>query len=428
MARPLQSRPGHHSLALPGTIPVRYRGWTMAFVAFMTLALTIGPSSATMPLFYGAIVADTGWSLTDTTLFYTCKNFAASAATLLLAGPVIVRYGLRRVMVAAFALTAAGMASFLAVDSRPTFYAAAVVQGVGLAVVIVGANMLISRWFHRNHGVAVGVSLAGMSAGSALFPLLAAPLIAGVGWRAAMAVLSLFVVAVALPLYLWKSREEPTPEETEAETGSQALELPPRPESGVAPAANAGAMALLRAAGFWRIVSALLLIAIADVAIVQHTPLILAAEAGIGDDLAALALSVMFATAVAGKIVAGRLYDRLSIRGMCLWDLLVAASIVLVLPVVGPLTLLVFASVRGIAHGGLLPKPAVLAKHCYRAGHVEIGLPLFLGVWMIGAAVGPVVLAFVFDATGHYRYGLALLVALSLVAAWLLRGVRPAPR
>jgi MFS family permease len=404
-----------------------YPGWTMAFVAFMTFALTIGPAGSTMPLIYDGVVADFGWSLTDAMLVYTYKNVASAIATLLLVGPLVARFGLRSVMVAAIAITALGMLAYLGVDSRMTFYAAGVIQGVGLGMAVVAANLLVSRWFHQNQGMALGLALAGISIGGAVFPLIAEPLIAAFGWRQAMASMSLFIWLVALPLYLWKARETPTPEELALER----LAMPamgtwmggdrtPGAGSRVVPAADAASPA------FWRIAAALLLISVADMAVIQHMPKLLEVEAGFGAEAAAMGLSVLFAFAIVGKVVAGRLYDRHSLQGMRLWYLFVAISIALIFPVVGVFTLVLYAAARGLAHGGLLPKPAVLAQHSYGPAQMEAKLPLFLGIWMTGAGLGPVLLARVFDATGHYRYGLALLVGFCIIATLLLRAPRRA--
>ena len=398
----------------------------MAFVAFMTFALTVGPAGSTMPLIYSGVVADFGWSLTESMLVYTYKNVASAVATLLFIGPLIARFGLRRVMIAAFLLTALGLVAYLGVNSRASYYAAGVIQGIGLAMAVVAANLLVSRWFQRNQGVALGIALAGISVGGAVFPLLAEPLIGIFGWRQAMASMSLFILLVALPLYLWKAREAPTAEELARErmesplVGVLAVGDPAAPPGPAAPSNSASSPA------FWRIVAALLLIGVADMAAIQHMPLLLEVEAGFGAEAAAMGLSVLFAFAVLGKVVAGRLYDRHSLQGMRLWYLFVALSIALIVPVVGVFTLVLFAAARGVAHGGLLPKPAVLAQHCYGPGQMEARLPLFLGIWMTGAGVGPVLLAMIFDATGQYRYGLALLVSFCVLAALLLRAPRRA--
>jgi hypothetical protein len=143
-----------------------------------------------------------------------------------------------------------------------------------------------------------------------VFPLLAEPLIEAFGWRQAMASMSLFIWLFALPLYLWKARETPTPEELAQEHaavpllsgmggGGSAATFGSR----VAPEEDAASPA------FWRVAAALLLIGMADMAVIQHMPLLLAAEAGFGPEAAAMCLSVLFAFAVLGKVVAGRLYE-----------------------------------------------------------------------------------------------------------------------
>ena len=409
--------------------PMAYPGWTMAFVAFMSFALTIGPAGSTMPLIYSGVVADFGWSLTEAMLVYTYKNVASAVATLLLIGPLVARFGLRRVMVAAFALTALGMLAYLGVDSRISFYAAGVVQGVGLAMAVVASNLLVSRWFRHNQGVALGIALSGISVGGAVFPLIAEPLIQAFGWRQAMAGMSLFIWLVALPLYLWKAREAPTADELAQEHAAVPMIGSIRGASLAATSGSAaGPASSTTTPAFWRIAVALLLVGIADMAMIQHMPMLLAEEAGFGREAAAMGLSVLFAFAIVGKIVAGRLFDRHSLQGMRLWSLFVAISIALIVPVVGIFTLVLFAAARGLAHGGLLPKPAVLAQHCYGPRQMEARLPLFLGIWMTGAGLGPVLLAMIFDATGQYRYGLALLVGFCILAALLLKAPRRAAK
>src|SRR5690606_9879501 len=133
--------------------------------------------------------------------------------------------------------------------------------------------------------------------------------------------------------------------------------------AGAAGKAGHGVAALIGRPGFFRTAAAMLLVAAADMAMVQHTPLVLAAEAGIDGILAALVLSVMFAFTVVGKLAAGPCFDGFSVTGMCFWHVLVAVSVALTFFAGGLPALLVFAAIRGVAHGGLLPKPAVLARH-----------------------------------------------------------------
>jgi hypothetical protein len=125
------------------------------------------------------------------------------------------------------------------------------------------------------------------------------------------------------------------------------------------------------------------------------------------------------------KGAAGWIFDRYSLRGIGFWYLLLAVSIALALSVHGALTLVLFAAVRGVAHGGLMTEPALVAKHCYGPRFMNRTVPLFIGVWATGAAIGPMIMAFAYDLQGTYRSGLLVLIAFSVVAALALRRVQP---
>ncbi|HEX6999588.1 MAG TPA: MFS transporter [Gammaproteobacteria bacterium] len=415
----MERKLGHH--------PMAYRGWTMAAVGFVSVALVFGATVATLPLVFAAVVEELGWSRTDAALLFTYKSAASAAVALFLVGPLLLRFGLRKVILASFVLAAAGMLAFLAVDSLATFYAVGCVLGMGASTTMIAVNVFVSRWFSRHQGLALGATFAGVSAGGAVFPLLAAALIDSVGWRAALAVLSLSIWLVALPVYLWKAEEEPTADDLAAEPGRRHARDPaPDGDRAAFPGARLGPLLATRT--FWRIAAALFLVAAADGAVLQHTPLLLGGDAGLGGDLATASLSIMFALGVVGKLAAGRLYDAASVKGMAFWDILVAASIACAAVVEGAVTLLLFTLARGLAHGGLVPKLGVLAKHCYGPHLLSVVLPVFTGIWVLGAGTGPLVLAMFFDADGDYTRGLLLLVAVSVLAALLIKDVRPAYR
>lgn len=399
----------------------------MVAVGFTSVALVFGAPVAALPFVYGAVVAEFGWSVTEATLLFTYKNVASASAALFLLAPLLRRFGLRKVMIGSFVGTGLGMTAFLAVDSLATYYLAGIVLGLGMAAAMVGTNVFVSRWFYRNQGVAVGVALTGVSVGGMVFPVLTVALIEAVGWRAAVASLGLLMWFVALPIYLWKAKEAPSLEDLGPELGASNIGagIRARPADRDTVSVDAPGLALIcRRKRFWMMTLALVFVAAADAAMVQHTPMLLAAGTELSARVVAAGMSAMFAFGIIGKVAAGRLYDACSVRGMALWTVLVAVSVALVLPVTGVATLLAFATVRGLAHGGLVPKPAVLAKHCYGASLMSTVLPVLMGAWLLGAGIGPVVLAMLFDATGHYRHGVALLVTLSLLAAVLLRGVR----
>lgn len=393
---------------------VRYRGWTMVFVSSVCLALVFASSTATMPLLYGPAMDEFGWSRTQATLVFTFKNAASAIAALFVLGPLCHRFGLRTVAVGAHIFTGAGMLVFLLVESLWTYYLAGAALGVGIAAVFVSAKVLVSRWFVKNQGLAIGVMLAGASLGSAMFPMIYTYLEAALGWRAAFAALSLGIWGVALPLYLAKAREQPSDADLSPELDAATGRIEPAPNARSLSDAYAE---VLRGRGFWLIVVSLFLVAAADAGLMQHTALFLERDAGLSAAAAAAAISGTLGLGVIAKAAAGWCYDRLSLLAMSLWYVLLAVSLLLAFTVTGGLTLLLFAGVRGIAHGGLMSEPAIIAKHCFGAKLMDLTVPVLLGVWATGAAVGPMLLAVIYDAQGTYSNGFMLLVSFCLVAA-----------
>jgi len=61
-------------------------------------------------------------------------------------------------------------------------------------------QVLISRWFTKNRGKAMGIAYLGIGTGGALVPLIAATLESHVGWRLALLTLGFLVILIAVPL------------------------------------------------------------------------------------------------------------------------------------------------------------------------------------------------------------------------------------
>jgi MFS family permease len=88
--------------------------------------------------------------------------------------------------------------------------------------------------------------------------------------------------------------------------------------------------------------------------------------------------------------------------------------------------LLLFAVIHGFAHGGFfaLISPLLADFFCTRSHGAIFGVLTFISG--IGAAVGPVMAGYVFDATGSYQLVFLVLTGMSiagLVATFSLRPV-----
>lgn len=400
---------------------LHYPGWRAVVVAICIFFFAFG-APMTMPLVYPEVMKEFGWSLTQATLIYTYKSFTGAVMAIFIIGPLVDRLGLKPVMIGAMLAEAIGLASFLFIESLWNYYVVGFMIGIGQAAVIISLRLYISRWFVRNLGLANGIAIIGTSFGGIVFPLLASQLIPLYGWRTAFACLSLGVFFVSIPLALF-ARTNPSEADVLPEAAKIAKDADS--ESLRSIELDITYRQLFTQRTFWLIAIATYISAGVDQAIMQHSIYYLTEEAGLARGVAASALSSLFLIGIFAKFGAGAVYDRYSVRGVSAWNLMLMVAILLILPVQGFATLMLFAVVLGVAHAGLVVDGPIVSKHVFGPRYMNRVLPIFAGFNTLGSGTGPVILAMFYDRTGSYTLGISLFAALVLLSATLLWFVRP---
>ncbi len=389
--------------------------WWQVLIAFVCLVFAFGVPTAVLPLVYAPVIEEFGWSRAQVTLIATMK-FGAGAVAAIPVGILIDRFGLRYVAVGLALLNGLAMIAFLGVHSLWHFYAVGAVAGVGAVGIMIVAKVLVSRWFTERQGLAMGVALLGTSAAGSVTPLLANALMNRFGWRETLALLSLGVWFIVVPLVARKTKEGPPSEGGSWEGSSRAASWR---------SARGEVAALLTSRSLWLIGLAVSCIGFVDQALIQHTALYVDKDLKLGRLAAASAVSLVFATSVPGKVGFGWVYDRLSIRGVQLCYFALAGSVMIAWIAHDPMTLMVFALLRGLAHGGTIVDDPVLAKHTFGPRRLGCAISVVTTFGTAGFAVGPPVLGYLHDLQGSYSSGFLLLIVLSTAAALLIGQVTP---
>lgn len=120
----------------------------------------------------------------------------------------------------------------------------------------------------------------------------------------------------------------------------------------------------------------------------------------------------------------GRFLDRFSIDGVLAGYALISLSALLAFGVTGAATAILFALIRGVAHGGLIVSIPVLARR--RFGHEGLGtiIGVLIALTTTGLATGNIVLARLYTVTESYTPGLIVFCLIPAVAALLLIPIR----
>ena len=366
-------------------------------------------------LFFDVLEAELGWSR-------TILSGSASLAFLVMglfawfAGRLSDRFGPTVVLGTTGVLYGAGYALISIVDEPWQLVALfGVCIGLGLSTHDVVTLSTIARWFGRRRGMMTGVVKVGTAAGQMVLPLLAALLMAWVGWRDAA--LALGCAGTVLLL-----------------VAAVSMKAPPKGHAPGRPSGPSGREPadVRRSRAFWTLCAIQFLFFPSLVTVPLHIA-VHGMDLGMTRATAAALLTVIGGSSIVGRLTVGALVDRIGGRNayvLCFVPLLAGLLSLLA----AETRWLVFAAVAvyGFGHGGFFTvvSPTVAEFFGTRAHGATFGSILFFGT--LGAAIGPTMAGRVFDLTGSYAYafsGLAVMVAVGLALALSLpsrRSMRPA--
>jgi OFA family oxalate/formate antiporter-like MFS transporter len=321
--------------------------------------------------------------------------------TMVGAGQLAERWGVRRSALLGAALFAGGWLTAGLAGARLGFSAVAVgiglLGGVGAGVAYVVPIWAAVQWFPEHKGLVTGVAVAGFGGGAALVSQAARTLMAG-----GTGALTVFTLAGLSFLIL---------------AGASALvfRLPP----GLSPPPREGTWAVLREGPFRLLYLAMFAGLCAGFAVNANLKQIYP-DATLLSGAVAVSLFAVFNAA--GRIVWGFLHDRRP-GPLFVQANLLAQMLVLVLGVVGlrsDALYYLFAGLAGFNYGGVLVLYAAEVGRRWGAARLARVYGLLFSS-NAPAALSPVLVGFAFDRTGGFGWGFSTVSVLLVVAALALQ-------
>ncbi|HJR03200.1 MAG TPA: MFS transporter, partial [Methylomirabilota bacterium] len=368
-----------------------------------------------------AMLEEFAWGRGPTALGYSLSwlGFVLFAP---IAGWLSDRWGTRTVVTGGGVILGAALALTGQVTSLPPYYLCFGLLGAaGIAGMLIPSTTIVTRWFVRSRGTAMGVLSTGPGSAVVFYPL-NAWLIASLGWRTALVDFGGLVAAATVLLALLY-REPPPPRRL---AGGAAF------TSARGAVTSSEVWTLRRALRSVRLWSAFTMTALGVIGfqIMATHQVAHAIDRAVPRDTAVWVFAFAAACMMAGNVAGGWLSDRAG-RGR----VFVAGTAVAVLGILcfaairGPedRVLLLIYALSGFGFGMRIAQLSTIPADVFAGPHLGAILGVVQAGGGLGGAIGPFLAGWLFDVTSSYRLAfLAACVAVagSAVAAWF--AARPA--
>jgi MFS family permease len=351
----------------------------------------------TLQLFVGALSAGpTGW-LTD-------------------------RFGARRVILIGTAIFGLILvANRLFIHSLAELYVFYILLGSSIhGVGPIPYGTVVSHWFDRRRGLALGLTMLGIGLGAVIMPSLAQTLIARFGWGSAYSILGASVLLLCWPTVAYFLKEKPEDLGLVCDGGATATSS--RPNKGATQGFTAREAWSSR--DFWIMVCAFILVSASVQGCVVHMAAMLT-DKGLSPHSAALGSSLIGAAVLIGRAGTGYLLDHFLASRLAAIFFGGCALGVAVLWLANSQLILAGTFLVGLGLGAELDIIAYMTSRHF--GLLDFGKVYSSAVaaFALAGALGPLVMGAGFDRTGSYRDPLILFFVATAIAAALMTRLGP---
>ena len=392
-------------------------GYVIVSSAFMLMCV-MWTAFYSFGIFFKPVLAEFGWTRAATAGAFSLCSFIQGLLAIAMGG-LTDRFGPRVVMTLCGLFLAAGYLLMSQLNSLLQLYLFfSVILGIGMGGSFAPLLTLTARWFIKRRGLMTGLVVSGTGVGALVGPPVAGILISHYGWRTSyIAIGAIVLVMMVLLAQLLKSAPG------QMRRGARAEEGPEKAQSihleGVA------FRDAIRSGKFWRVFSMVFCLGFSIFAIMVHiAPHV--TDLGFTQATAANIMAAIGAICIAGRVVFGRVLDRIgSRRGFAIGFTILGLSFFLV-AFAGALSMLyLFALLFGFAFGACVTCESPLVADLFGLRSHGLLLGIVACGFTFGGGVGPLVTGFMFDLVGKYQAAFVLcgfVSCVGLVLAQTLKG------
>lgn len=389
--------------------------WFIAGFASLALMVSNGMTISGLSVYDVAFIERFGWSMGGIK-FRDLITLALTGLLAPFAGILLDRYGVRRCMLVGWLVLALGYLGYSQLNSLAGMYI--IHASFAIVLVFCGLNavvILVSNWFVRYRGTAIGITLTGSSLGGAIFPQYGTRMMASFDWQWAMLVAIAFPVILLLLTWFFV-RDRP----------SVQASMPAVGETGTTAAigTDVAYADALRTRTFWAL-AVIAMCTFYTVLGVQAHVFKYMRDSGFDAQVATNAISIFFLCALVGKFLFGLLADIIDSRRVFYGNMIVMLLGSIILARMDIALVWVAVVTFGLGWGGAYTMLQLTVMNTFGlrdAGKILGTITILdaigggLGIWLTGV---------MYDRTGSYELPFMIFAGLVGFALICFTSVRP---
>lgn len=391
---------------------IHYAWWILVASAAI-YAASVGIIVSCAGLLYRAVSADLGVGIAEISL-YTTLMYLTVTLFLPFAGKILKKVDLR------ILLTSAGIINALAFGLMGTyhsvfpFYISGVLLGIGSTFLIYGTiPLIINNWFKVKTGTVLGIAMAFMGIGGAIFAPITGVLIDSIGWRSTYMLLGVIVAILILPFSIFIIRKDPTDLNMTAlgaseEKGNSAISV--SPESGVTKSVAQ------KSAAFYLIMLFTGLFGLAST-VSFHVPNFVQSN-GFSATLAATVVTCVTIGQTGGKFLLGYINDKFGVKLALLTGIgggMLGVIVLLISDSLGVTSLYIGSLLFGIGFSGSTLLPPVVIREVFGNRDYASIYTTIMSASTLGVACGTTLFSYIFDKTGSYYIVFIIVIIMFII-------------
>lgn len=393
-----------------------FYGYRVLAACFLLNVISAGCGPISFSFFVTSLERALYWSRTEImtgfTLFFICAAISAPFS-----GRLVHRYGARKVVSLGALSSCAGYVLLSQLSGLWQYYIGYALIGAGVAATgPVITTLIVSNWFIRRRGMAIGaMSMGAGTAGMIFTPLVIVYLLPNLGWSQTYLVFAAITGLLAIPVAALVIRTKPA-DMGQLPDGRDASEIDGIEADRTLATGGITFKNALATQAFWLLAVAIFFISTHMGVMQNQIPHL--EDLGFTAGIVASAMSIVAVTSTLGTLLFGWLSDRIKVKiSGSISVVLLTISIILLLNInINSPALLIwtYATILGLGIGGWMPTMSLLASANFGLiayGTIYGALNAFQS---IGAAAAPIMSGYLFDRTG--TYDLAFLITAIAIA------------